>query len=162
MLTEIQLAALQCGMRDGFMKKSYGMARLRLVAKRTVFDEVRRCDIPTGDYELTPWGHQVAANYKHSVERLKPGTRLNHTIHSYRAGTVVLADDGGKTFLVDVKRSLKVQPDGRDGGWFIPLKGGGYAVGSAEESWYLRNYLDLEVDTKQLDGTFDCEAFSRF
>jgi hypothetical protein len=145
MLTADQLLALQAGHKDGFLAKSNGLVRLRLARKRDVYDEVRHRSIPTGDYCLTGWGHVVAARYRESVERLPVGALINHRIHAYRRGTVVLADDSNSISKVDPSRPLRVRPNHHEGLWHIPLVGGGFTFGSPDEAWYLRNYLSMPI-----------------
>lgn len=140
MLKTEQLAALRAALKAGYLDKPHGMVGMRLIAPRFARDPVRNRNLVTGDYELTGWGKMVAIHYKPSVERLPVGAWINHRIHAYKGETVVLADDSGGLCTVDPSRALIA------GAWKIPLKGGGYTVGSKEEIWYLRNLLDMHIE----------------
>lgn len=147
MLTDKQLAALRAGHKNGYLTQPHGLVRLKLVQKRALYDEVRRRNIPTGDYELTGWGGLVAANYKASVERLPVGTRINHRIHAYARGTIQLADDSNSISTVARNRPIRVSGGGR-GEWLIPLTGGGHTIASPEEAWYVRNLLKMDIELR--------------
>lgn len=153
-LSPAQIAGAQQGLANGFMDQSHGLVGERIARRRQLHDEVRGRMVPTGDFELTAWGREVAANYKQSTPRLPVGTRLNHRIHRYWSGTVVLADDSDNRYMVDTGAPLRVRTSdlGRSSTerWSIPLRKGGYAIGSPEECWYLRNHFDLSIEV-----TFD-------
>lgn len=145
MLNESQLAALKKGAKDGWLQSPQGLRRLELIKPRSLYDEVRRRSVPMGDYELTAWGYQVARFYEHSVERLPVGTLINHRIHAYKAGTVVLSDDSNEICTVDREKPLLVEP----GMWSIPLKEGGHTLGTEKEGWYLRNLLGMDIKLRK-------------
>lgn len=136
--------------RLGYLADARGLQSRRLARPRRLLDEVRNRLVPTGDFELTPWGEEVARHYAETEERKPVGTLLNHRIHGYRKKSVQLANDSGEVFDLDRESPVRVRMDMEQrtftGVWYIHLRNVGWSPTCGELAWHLRNHLDLDIE----------------